>query len=92
MIVLGEQQLRRILHSYFEYYHRSRTYLSLAKDAPDERAIQSAEMGEVIKIAEVRGAAPPVRAKSSLMKAVEHALNLILAKDRQIKRVAKGDG
>ena len=55
VIVLGERHLRRILHSYFEYYHRSRTHLSLAKDAPDERPIERPEMGEVIEIAEVGG-------------------------------------
>ena len=53
--MLGERHLRRILQSYFEYYHRSRTHLSLAKDAPDERPIQRPEMGEVIEIAEVGG-------------------------------------
>jgi hypothetical protein len=31
LIVLGEQHLRRILKSYFSYYHRSRTHLSLDK-------------------------------------------------------------
>ena len=55
VIVLGERHLRRILHSYCEYYHRSRTHLSLAKDAPDERPIQRPEMGKVIEIAEVCG-------------------------------------
>ena len=32
VVVLGERHLRKILKSYFEYYHRSRTHLSLAKD------------------------------------------------------------
>ena len=34
VIVLNESGLRRILRSYFEYYERSRTHLSLSKDAP----------------------------------------------------------
>ena len=55
VIVLGERHLRRILHSYFEYYHHTRTHLSLAKDAPDERAIQPPEMGEVIELRQVGG-------------------------------------
>ena len=55
VIVLGERHLRRILQSYLAYYQRSRTHLSLAKDAPDERPIQPPEMGEVIEIAEVGG-------------------------------------
>ena len=45
VIVFQESSLRRTLHSYFEYYHRSRTHLSLAKDSPEPRAIQPPEMG-----------------------------------------------
>src|SRR6516225_1599104 len=41
VIVLHESSLRRTLKSYFEYYHRSRTHLSLGKDSPEPRAIQS---------------------------------------------------
>lgn len=33
-IVLSESALRRILKSYFEYYERTRTHLSLGKDSP----------------------------------------------------------
>jgi putative transposase len=35
VIVINEWHLRRILKSYFSYYHRSRTHLSLDKDAPE---------------------------------------------------------
>src|SRR5262249_20050262 len=55
VIVLSENHLRRILKSYFAYYHRSRTHLSLAKDAPEPRAKQPPELGAVIEIAEVGG-------------------------------------
>ncbi len=55
VIVLSESHLRRILGSYVAYYHRTRTHLSLAKDAPEPRAVQSAERGEVLEIAEVGG-------------------------------------
>ncbi len=55
VIVLGENHLRRILRSYFDYYHRSRTHLSLCKDAPEPRAKQAPECGPVIEIAEVGG-------------------------------------
>src|SRR5262245_14283897 len=55
VIVLGEIHLRRILRSYFAYYHSSRTHLSLCKDAPELRAKQSPECGPVIEIAEVGG-------------------------------------
>jgi putative transposase len=37
VIVFDERSLRRILASYVDYYHRSRTHLSLGKDSPDPR-------------------------------------------------------
>lgn len=40
VIVLGEGRLRKILKSYLEYYHGSRTHLALAKDTPEPRAVQ----------------------------------------------------
>jgi putative transposase len=33
-IVFHESSLRRTLDQYFDYYHRSRTHLSLGKDSP----------------------------------------------------------
>lgn len=59
-IVLGERHLRRILRTYFDYYQRSRTHLSLAKDAPEPRPVQPPESGEVVQISQVRWAASPV--------------------------------
>ena len=55
IIVLNESSLRRILKSYFDYYQHSRTHLSLAKDAPEPRAIQQPELGPVVEITEVGG-------------------------------------
>jgi hypothetical protein len=43
------------LRSYIAYYHRSKTHLSLCKDAPEPRAKQAPECGPVIEIAEVGG-------------------------------------
>jgi hypothetical protein len=43
------------LGSYFDYYHRSRTHLSLTKDAPESRAVMSPETGEVVELPEVGG-------------------------------------
>src|SRR5215469_17351796 len=40
--------LRRALRSYFGYYHKSRTHLSLGKDSPEPRPIQPVEMGRVV--------------------------------------------
>jgi hypothetical protein len=53
VIVLGEQHLRRVLKSYFAYYNRSRTHLSLANDAPVCRPIETG--GTVIATPEVGG-------------------------------------
>src|SRR4029077_14244164 len=55
VIVLNEAGLRRVLKSYFDYYERSRTHLSLGKDAPISRPIQPAAMGRVVEIPEVGG-------------------------------------
>src|SRR6266576_187618 len=55
MIVLHETSLRRTLTSYFDYYHRSRTHLSLRKDAPEPRAIHPPEMGSVVALPLVGG-------------------------------------
>jgi putative transposase len=53
VIILDRDSLRRILHAYFSYYHRSRLHLSLDKDAPDSRSVQS--VGRVITFPEVGG-------------------------------------
>jgi len=55
VIVVNEWHLRRILKSYFNYYHRSRTHLSLDKDAPEFRPVQDLQAGRIIQIREVGG-------------------------------------
>ena len=55
VIVFHESSLRRILASYLDYYHRSRTHLSLGKDAPEPRGIQPPEMGSVVALPQVGG-------------------------------------
>ena len=47
--------LRRILRGYLEYYDTARTHLSLAKDSPTPRAVESADAGEVIAFPMVGG-------------------------------------
>ncbi len=54
VIVFNENSLRRTLNSYFDYYHRSRTHLSLGKDSPEPRAIQP-KMGPVAAVPQVGG-------------------------------------
>ena len=55
VVVLNERHLRRILTRYFTYYHRSRTHLSLEKDAPDPRPIAQPAAGHIIQLPEVGG-------------------------------------
>ena len=55
LIVLHENSLRRTLASYFQYYHRSRTHLSLGKDSPEPRSIQPGEVGRVVAVPQVGG-------------------------------------
>jgi len=55
VIVFDERSLRRILASYFDYYHGSRTHLSLGKDSPEPRPIHRPEIGPVVAIRQVGG-------------------------------------
>jgi putative transposase len=55
VIVMNEWHLRRILKSYFGYYHRWRTHLSLDKDAPESRPVQDLQPGRIVQIPEVGG-------------------------------------
>jgi hypothetical protein len=48
VVVFGEQHLRHLLNSYQEYYNKSRTHLSLKKDAPIPRDVQS--VGRVLAL------------------------------------------
>jgi transposase InsO family protein len=41
VIVFGERHLRHVLRSYANYYNQARTHLSLSKDAPASRAVQT---------------------------------------------------
>jgi transposase InsO family protein len=55
LIAFNETSVRRILGSYVEYYHRSRTHLALGKDSPEPRSVQSPEMGPVVASPQVGG-------------------------------------
>jgi transposase InsO family protein len=56
VIVLGEEHLRRLLRTYIhDYYHPCRTHLSLSKDPPARREIESPELGDVIELPVVGG-------------------------------------
>jgi len=56
VIILNEEGLRRVLASYiryYHYYHRSRLHLSLDKDSPEPRPVQTE--GAIVAIPEVGG-------------------------------------
>ena len=55
IIILNEHHLRGVLSSYFQYYHKSRTHLSLDKDRPKTRPIHPPTAGKIIAFPEVGG-------------------------------------
>ena len=55
LIVINDNHLPRILKDYFSYYHESRTHLSLDKDTPGFRAVQSTKSERIIQIPQVGG-------------------------------------
>jgi hypothetical protein len=55
LVVFNERHLERVLSSYLDYYHRSRTHLSLDKDCPYGRPIQPPALGNIIAIPQVGG-------------------------------------
>jgi len=55
LILVDERRLRRILASYFDDHHRSRTHLSRGTDSPVPRPVENAKGGEVIALTRVGG-------------------------------------
>jgi len=55
VIVLNERHLKRILRDYFNYYHISRTHLSLDKNPPEPRAVEPAASGNIVALPRVGG-------------------------------------
>ncbi len=55
MIIINQRHLRRTLRNYFDYYHSCRTHLSLNKDPPDSRAVESVEYGNIVALPRVGG-------------------------------------
>ncbi len=55
VIVLGERHLQQVLTCYAAYYHRARTHLSLEKDSPTPRRVQTPTEGRVVAFSEVGG-------------------------------------
>ena len=55
IVIFNERHLRRVLSSYADYYHRSRTHLSLDKDCPDPRPVIPPGNGRIVAIPQVNG-------------------------------------
>jgi len=66
VVVLHERHLRHVFGKYLAYYHRTRTHVSLPKDAPAPRGIEPPEPGEIIVIPQGRRSSPPVLASSRM--------------------------
>lgn len=49
VVILNDRHLKRLLGSYFDYYHRWRCHRSLEMDAPDCRNVTPAQSAEVIE-------------------------------------------
>ena len=55
VIIINERHLRRVLSSYFRYYHESRAHLSLDKDYPETRPILPPTAGKILAVAQLGG-------------------------------------
>jgi len=55
VIVLDGDHLRRILSSYFSYYHESRTHPSLNRNSPIPREVEPPGRGKAISVPQVGG-------------------------------------
>ena len=55
LIVYNEASLYRHVKSFVEYYHETRTHLSLQKDTPVSRPVQPPGSGRVIALPQVGG-------------------------------------
>jgi hypothetical protein len=54
-VIFNERRLRRVLSSYLDYHHRTRTHLSLDKDCPVPRPVMPPRIGGIIALPWVNG-------------------------------------
>jgi putative transposase len=55
VVVVNETSLRRHVACYLDYYHGSRSHLSLGKDSPDGRAVQPPDVGRIVAVPKAGG-------------------------------------
>ena len=54
-VVLSEGHLKRLLRSYFDYYHQWRLHRSLEMDSPDGRPVHPPQLGEIVELPAAHG-------------------------------------
>jgi len=52
--MLNDRHLKRILTSYFNYYHRWRTHLSLGMESPESPSVELPALGKEVQFLEDR--------------------------------------
>ncbi len=55
IVIFNERHLCRVLSTYIDYYHQTRTHLSLDKDCPDPRPAMPPRIGRVVATPQVNG-------------------------------------
>jgi hypothetical protein len=55
VVVLNEESLRRHVKAFVQYYHETRTHLSLEKDTPAKRSVQPPGLGQGVALPQVGG-------------------------------------
>jgi hypothetical protein len=55
VIVLGEAHLKRVLGSYFSYYHTARCHRALGGNASEPRQVEPPRRGRVVGVPQVGG-------------------------------------
>ena len=55
VVVFNEESLRRHVKAFVQYYHETRTHLSLEKDTPAKRSVQPPGLGQVVALPQVGG-------------------------------------
>jgi putative transposase len=70
LITFNERHLRRVLSSYVDYYHRTRTHLSFDKDCPDPRPVVPTHDRKGRRYPESRWFASPLRTSRRLIRPI----------------------
>jgi putative transposase len=55
IVIINARGLRRVLDAYVDYYLKSRTHLSLNKDAPISRSVAASPDGRIVAVPQLGG-------------------------------------